>query len=158
MRRFRFPILAALLITSCSAGDEEAPRFAADDCLRLRRTAEDQLRVRSVNVAPAPEGNANVILKVTSNAESLERLRIEFDGVRALDVELPGSLGCSHPPVFTFGFDIPEGVLNVRVATGDDMSEKRFEVPREGTRWLVVQTYEELPLDTNVWIEEPQFG
>lgn len=119
---------------------------------------EDQLQARSVDLAPVPEGQANVILKVTSTARRVERLRIAFDAVQALDVDLPDSLGCIHPPVFTFGFDIPEGTLSVRVSAGEDASEERLEVPRIGTRWLVASASEKFPLETSIWVEEPQFG
>lgn len=153
MRRSGLPVLTVPLITSCGANQP-----SADACFRRARMEEDQLQVHPVDVAPVPEGQANVILNLTSHARRVERLRITFDAVQALDVELPDSLGCEHPPVFTFGFDVPEDTLDVRVSAGDDVLEERLEVPREGTRWLVVSTDDGFPLRASVMDELPQFG
>ena len=73
-------------------------------------------------------------------------------------LSFPTRAGCADPPVFSFAFAIPPSQVAVDVRAGDDISSEEMIVPKAGKRWLVVQTYDDLPVETSVWTEQPAFG
>jgi hypothetical protein len=155
LRRAALALLAVAGLSACSGEDRAFQQF---DCGKLLVDAEARLRSHPVEYTTVPETEATVIVEAVSDAQRVQRVTVDFDGVRALDVELPDSRGCAHPPVFSFAFAIPPSQVAVDVRAGDDISSEEMIVPKAGKRWLVVQTYDDLPVETSVWTEQPAFG
>jgi hypothetical protein len=155
LRRAVLALLAVAGLSACSGEDRAFQQF---DCGKLLVDAEARLRSHPVEYTTVPETEATVIVEAVSDAQRVQRVTVDFDGVRALDVELPDSRGCAHPPVFSFAFAIPPSQVAVDVRAGDDISSEEMIVPKAGKRWLVVQTYDDLPVETSVWTEQPAFG
>jgi hypothetical protein len=147
--------MAVAVLSACSADDRASQRF---DCGKLLVDADARLRSHPVEYTTVPEAEATVIVEAVSDAKRVQRVTLDFDGVGALDIELPDSRGCAHPPVFSFAFAIPPSPVAVEVRAGDDTAIEEMIVPEAGKRWVVVQTYDDLPLETSVWTEEPAFG
>ena len=155
LRRAVLALFAVAVLPACSGEDRASRRF---DCGKLLADANARLRSHPVEYTTVPEAEATVIAEAVSDAERVQRVTVDFDGVRALDVELPDSRGCAHPPVFSFAFAIPPSQVAVDVRAGDDISTEEMIVPEMGKRWVVVQTYDDLPVETSVWTEQPAFG
>lgn len=155
LRRAALALFAVAALPACSGEDRASQQI---DCGKLLVDADARLRSHRVEYTTVPEAEATVIVEAVSDAERVQRVTVDFDGVRALDIELPDSHGCAHPPVFSFAFAIPPGQVAVDVRAGDDISTEEVIVPEAGKRWVVVQTYDGLPVETSVWTEQPAFG
>jgi hypothetical protein len=155
VRRAVLALLAVAGLSACSGEDRASQQF---DCGKLLVDADARLRSHPVEYTTVPEAKATVIVEAVSDAERVQPVTVDFDGVRALDVELPKSRGCAHPPVFSFAFAIPPSQVAVEVRAGDDIAIEEMIVPKAGKRWVVVQTYDDLPVETSVWTEQLAFG
>lgn len=155
LRRAVLALFAVPVLPACSGEDRASQPF---DCGQLVVDASARLQSHPAEYTTVPEAEATVIVEAVSDAERVQRVTVDFDGVRAVDVELPDSRGCAHPPVFSFALAIPPGQVAVDVRAGDDISTEEMIVPEAGKRWVVVQTYDDLPVETSVWTEQPVFG
>ena len=105
----------------------------------------------------ASEDDASVILKVENGADEDRRLIVDLDGVKAVDIDVPGSLSCDHPAVLTLGFDHPPGELRVDAESDGDTTSEQLTVSETEQTWIVVQVTSD-GITTDLWDERPQFG
>lgn len=152
IHRLAVPLLASLALTACAAEDESQRA----DCAGAYDEA--QVRARLDAFVTLPENEATLVVTAVNNADHDERIGVSFDGVRVLDVELPGSRGCAHPPVFTFGFAPRAGDVTVEVRAEGATTTEVVPVADSTRRWLLIQTSAELPIQTSVLTEQPLFG
>ncbi len=141
------------LLAACS-GPTSTSSGPCDDVLDQPVTT-----VANAEIQQVPEGDANVVLDVTSSRQDPVRLTVHFDGRLALDVRLPAtSANCSHPPVFTFAYEMPDREVTIR-ATTDDKDRSKASLGLEAhTVWAVMQLQEGFPLEIESWESEPQWG
>lgn len=101
---------------------------------------------------------ANTFLVVTNPSESAVRAQVTFGGALALDVELPGSKGCGHQPVFSYAYGLPTGATAV-TATADDGQPATASL-RVGRRkqWVTLMPQAGFPLYLKVTRTKPGFG
>lgn len=106
--------------------------------------------------APAPR----LVVQLTNNELSVERVRLRFDGVDALDVDLPASLGCGNgPPVYSVAYDRPPGTVEVELDLQGATSTTTIDVPDTGTAWAVVDVQSEREWgDITVYDTKPAWG
>lgn len=101
------------------------------------------------------EGKVGIII---TNSGAPTRVTVRVDGEVALDVELPDSSGCSHPPIYTYYYDLPPGGTEVVArAEGGKRKTAGLRVGRE-MRWVLVMTQESFPIHLTVSRERPGFG
>ena len=90
--------------------------------------------------APTPR----LVVQVTNDQPSVERVRLAFDGADALDVDLPASLECGQgSPVFSVAYDLAPGPVEVQLDLQGATSTSTIEVPTTGTVWAVVDVQSE---------------
>jgi hypothetical protein len=105
------------------------------------------------------ETASNLVLDVTSNLEEPVRLTVHVEDRLALDVRLPGTpSGCTHPPVYSYAFDLPHEQVSLTAVTDEgDRSEASLDLGA-ARQWAVVQLEDGFPLSVDVWDSEPQWG
>lgn len=105
---------------------------------------------------PAPR----LVVQVTNNEPTVERVRLRFDGVTALDVDLPAGLGCGYgAPVFSIAYDRPSGPVEVQLDLQGTTSISTIDVPTSGTAWAVVNVQSKREWgDLSVYDSQPVWG
>ncbi len=85
-----------------------------------------------------------LVVQLTNSQPDAERLRLAFDGRRALDVDLPRYAACGNgPAVFSVGYDLEPGPVDVELDTQGEATTTTIEVPETGTIWAVIQVQDE---------------
>lgn len=147
-------LLSLLSGSACASDDGAAAQPTA--CERSHADAAEQIGPTGAVPGYAPEDESTFVVKVESASDAPQRLVVEVDGDPQIDMAIPGSGGCTHPPVFTFGFDRPPGETAVEVRFGGSSASETIEVVERPT-WLVVQLSASA-LDLSVWKSRPSFG
>lgn len=148
--------LAGPLVFVAACSDEESVAEPSP-CQQLYADTEDRVGADGAVPGFASEEESTLVIKAQNRADDAQQLQVDVDAERTIDMELPGAGGCAHPPVFTFGLDLPAGDVEVQATSdGASSSEALTLVPDEPT-WLVV-----LPSDgavaTTVSESRPVFG
>lgn len=101
-----------------------------------------------------------LVVQLTNSQPSVERLRLAFDGIDALDVDLPESLGCGHGgAVFSIAYDPTPGPVEVQLDLQGATSTSTIVVPKSGTVWAVVDVQSEREGgDLTVYDSQPGWG
>jgi hypothetical protein len=110
-------------------------------------------------VEEVSEDAANLVVDLSSSTTRPVRVTVRLNGRVALDVRTPSvPAECSHSPVYSHGFHLPEGPAHVTVAT-DRGQRRSITVPLHGpTHWVAVQPQDGFPIGLDVFDEEPQWG
>jgi hypothetical protein len=105
---------------------------------------------------PAPR----LVVQVTNNEPTVERVRLMFDGVTALDIDLPAGLSCGYgAPVFSIAYDRPSGPVEVQLDLQGATSTSTIDVPTSGTVWAVVDVQSKREWgDITVYDSQPVWG
>jgi len=88
----------------------------------------------ALRTSPSP----GLVVQVTNSQPSVERVRLRFDGTRALDVDLPAGADCPGNPVFSIAYDLRPGPIEVELDLQGATSTSTIDVPASGTLWAVV--------------------
>jgi hypothetical protein len=110
----------------------------------------------SLLTSPPPR----LVVQLTNNQPSVERVRLAFDGSEALDVDLPVGIGCNPgPSVFSVAYDPPPGPVDVQLDLQGATSTSTIDVPESGTVWAVVDVQSERAWgDLQVYDTQPSWG
>lgn len=105
---------------------------------------------------PAPR----LVVQVTNNQPTVERVRLKFDGAAALDVDLPAGLGCGQgAPVFSIAYDRPPGPVKADLELQGVTSTSMIDVPESGTAWAVIDVQSKREWgDITVYDSQPGWG
>ena len=141
------------MVTACA---EEASS-TGEACRQSWAEVEERFGADGLVRGFASENDASVILKVENGAAEDRRLIVDLDGVKAVDIDVPGSLSCDHPAVLTLGFDHPPGALRVDAESDGDTTSEQLTVSETEQTWIVVQVTSD-GITTDLWDERPQFG
>jgi hypothetical protein len=126
-----------------------------DDCAVLSEVRPDVLTESAYPEVAEDEANTGVIV---TNSGPATRVTVRLDDEVALDVELPGSNDCSHPPIYSYYYDLPARRFEVTAVSGDGKGKTESMLVGERTMWVTVTTQESFPLDLMVTRERPAFG
>ena len=109
-----------------------------------------------MTASPAPR----LVFQVANSEPDAQRVRLAFDGRSALDVDLPPSEGCGMgPAVFSVGYDVDPGPLEVELDLQGQASTTTLQVPETGTLWAVVDVQGEREWgEITTYPEQPGWG
>lgn len=166
-RRAILGAIVALVVTAApacggrSASEESACAHPKPKVVTERRVdVSYQGPVRDTSAlmaAPTPR----LVVQVTNSQPSVERVRLAFDGVNALDVDLPAKLGCGLfvAPVFSIAYDLRPGPVEVQLDLQGASSTSTIDVPGTGTGWAVVDVQSKREWgDVTVYDSQPGWG
>lgn len=147
------PLMLMLVGSACSDGEAAQPSA----CEQLWAQVRDEVGADGEVPGFSPEAESTFVVKAQNGADEARRLVVDVDGKSEINIEIPGSDGCSHPPVLTFGFDAPPGQIDVEAQSGNLSSSESVTVAERRPTWLVVQLADEEVI-TSVLDERPIFG
>lgn len=103
---------------------------------------------------------SRLVVQVTNNQPTVERVRLMFDGAAALDIDLPAGLGCGQgAPVFSIAYDRPPGPVELQLDLQGATSTSTIDVPTSGTVWAVVDVQSKREWgDITVYDSQPGWG
>jgi len=111
------------------------------------------------NLTPEGAPSAGIVLYVQNHAQDTLHLTVTLDDERILTATIPSSVNVSgHPPVHRFRYRIAAGDHRLTVQAGGQTRTVAVHSPNTAARWLVVQRYDDLPLEADVFEQRPQFG
>jgi len=155
----RRAVLAAALLAllqAAACADDEASNMG-DACRQSWAEVDERFGADGTVPGFVADDDASLILKVQNSSDGDRRLNVELDGVKAVDIDVPGSLSCDHPAVLTLGFDHPPGELRVDALSNGSSSSEQLTVSDTGPTWVVVQMTSD-EITTELWDELPEFG
>lgn len=159
--RVRNSVLFAVALAAVAACSSYEPPPEAvqqqDWCDRLVAQPDEFLRVHAPTPAAVPEEEAPLVVVVTHSGRSDQRTKITTNrGV--LDLTLPRAPGCHLGGIYSFGLPVAAGTQKVTVEAEPHTASVDVLVPENATRWVVVQTGDELPPTISLHDEPPGFG
>lgn len=146
-------------LAGCGADDATCPR--RPPAVVEKRSSTISHRELSDDGPTTPDIGPTLVIQVTNNEPSVERVQLSFDGRTALDVDLPGAEDCwgGHPPIFSFAYDLAVGSVEVVLTLQGEVSTSSVDVPVAGTVWAVVDVQSERDWgDVAVYDSEPGWG
>ena len=114
--------------------------------------------VTQPEVAEVSESASNVVLQVTSSLAKRVRLTVRFDGMLALDIEMPGTPSDCEAPMYQYAYQLPRGQTTVTATTDREQRETTTLTVGGDKRWVVVQVQGGFPLELGTWDSQPQWG
>ena len=143
-------LLSVAVLTGCTRLWERSDPCDPGSPAPVKTVTEPAVRQVGEN-----DGNVGIIV---TNSGPPTRVTVRVDDAVALDVELPDSVGCSHPPIYTYYYDLPPGNTDVIArAEGSKRKTAGLRVGK-GMRWVLVMTQESFPVHLEVSRERPVFG
>lgn len=142
----------ALLASGCSS----SPTERVDECRDLTSTPAKVLT--EPGLREVPEKEANLLVDLHSVSESAVRARLRIGDTLALDLELPASRGCSHPPVYSYSYRLPPGATEITAMTSQGQ-QKAMSLTMSGKKqWVVFMVQDGFPLHLEASRIEPAWG
>lgn len=149
-------VLAIGAITAGAACANDAGRAGPAPCANVYDEAATLTDATGVVRGFESVERSNLVVMV-QNSGVTQTVRIGLDEEEVAETAIPGTPGCQHPPVLSFGFDLEADVVEVEVVVGRHTSTKPVSLSDTRPTWMIVSISNDR-LTTSTSDTRPVFG